>query len=249
DGLFFVNLAPIGDPALVLSEIAQVLSIRESRNQSLLEGMKEYLRVKRMLLVLDNFEQVAEAAPVIGELLIAAPRVKVMGTSRVPLHIRGEKEYAVPPLQLPDPENLPPLVRLRRYEAVRLFVERAADVKYGFALTRDNAEAVAHICARLDGLPMAIELAAARVKFLSPQTILTRLVSRLDLLTGGPRDLPARQRTLRGTIEWSYDLLEDEEKKLFRRLAVFAGGQPLEAIEAVCAPKGTPYPSDDGRWT
>src|SRR5262249_16894230 len=148
---------------------------------SLLEGMKSYLRDRCLLLVLDNFEQLVEAAPVIGELLVTAPRVKVMVTSRVPLHIRGEKEFVVPPLQLPNTQQLPPLDGLGQYEAVRLFIERAADVKDDFELTDENAAAVAGICARLDGLPMAIELAAARVKFLSPQTILTRLENSLDL--------------------------------------------------------------------
>ena len=243
DGVFFINLAHIEDPSLVIPEIAQTLDLRakptiRSTGVSPLEGVKEYLKDKRLLLVLDNFEHVVEAAPVAGELLSAAPKVKVMITSRVPLHIRGEKEFAVPPLQLPDTEHLPTLDRLGRYEAVRLFLERAVDVNDNFKLTDDNATAVAQICAQLDGLPLAIELAAARVKFLSPQNILTRLKSRLELLTGGPRDMPARQRTLRCALEWSYELLDDEEKRLFRRLAVFRSGGTLEAIEAVCNGRG-----------
>lgn len=238
DGAFFVNLAPISDPGLVMCEVARTLAVREGRNLPLLESMKGYLKDRRLLMVLDNFEQVVEAAPLVAELLMAAPGLKVLVTSRVPLHVRGEKEFAVPPLQLPDTEHLPPLERLGQYEALRLFVERAADVKDDFELTDDNAAAVAQICARLDGLPMAIELAAARVKFLQPQAILARLESRLDLLTGGPRDLPARQRTLRSAIEWSYDLLDDAEQTLFRRLAVFAGGETVEAIEAVCNAQG-----------
>jgi predicted ATPase/transcriptional regulator with XRE-family HTH domain len=237
DGVFFVNLAPITDPALVISQIAQTQGkgIGEGSDRSLLEGIEAYFRDKRLLLVLDNFEQVVEAAPMVGQLLMAAPTLKVIATSRVPLHIRGEKEFAVPPLHLPDLQHLPSVAAdVSWYEAVRLFIERAKDVSAGFELTDDNARAVAQICASLDGLPLAIELAAARVKVLSPEAILSRLESRLRFLTGGPRDLPSRQRTLRSAIEWSYDLLDQEEKKLFRRLAVFVGGFSLEAAEAVC---------------
>jgi predicted ATPase/transcriptional regulator with XRE-family HTH domain len=234
DGVFFVNLAPITDPDLVISQIAQTLGVGESTGKSMLDGVKAYLGGKQVLMVLDNFEQVVEAAPVVGELLMTAPNLKVMATSRVPLHIRGEREFAVSPLQLPDLQHLPPLERLGWYEAVRLFVERATDVNADFELTEDNASAIAHICVRLDGLPLAVELAAARVKVLSPQAIRSRLESRYELLTGGPRDLPARQRTLRSAIEWSYDLLDENEKKLFRRLAVFLGGFTLEAAEMVC---------------
>ena len=231
--MFFINLAHIEDPSLVILEIVQTLDLRartslRTMGLSPLEAVKEFLKDKRLLLILDNFEHVVEAAPVAGELLSAAPGVKVMVTSRVPLHIRGEKEFTVPPLQLPDIEHLPPLDRLGRYEAVRLFLERAVDVNDSFELTGDNATAVAQICTQLDGLPLAIELAAARVKFLSPQNILARLKSRLELLTGGPRDMPARQRTLRCAIEWSYELLDDKEKRLFRRLAVFRSGVTLE---------------------
>jgi predicted ATPase/transcriptional regulator with XRE-family HTH domain len=243
DGVFFINLARIEDASLVILEIAQTLDVRgrttlRSTGVAPLEAVKEFLKDKRLLLILDNFEHVVEAAPVAGELLSAAPGVKVMVTSRVPLHLRGEKEFAVPPLQLPDTEHLPPLDRLGRYEAVRLFLERAVDVNDNFELAGDNATAVAQICTQLDGLPLAIELAAARVKFLSPQNILTRLKSRLELLTGGPRDMPARQRTLRCAIEWSYELLDDKEKRLFRRLAVFRSGVTLEGIDAVCNARG-----------
>ena len=205
---------------------------------SLLDTVEGYLRDKRLLLVLDNFEQVVEAAPQVTQLLTAAPGLKVLATSRVPLHVRGEREFSVPPLQLPDLDHLPPTDQLSRYDAVRLFVQRATDVNAGFSLTDDNASAVAFICARLDGLPLAIELAAARVKVLSPQAILARLESSLSLLTGGPRDLPARQRTLYSAIEWSYDLLDEDEQKLFRRLAVFMGGRTIEAIQAICTPEG-----------
>jgi predicted ATPase/transcriptional regulator with XRE-family HTH domain len=235
DGVFFVSLAPIGDPALVISEIAQSLGVTIVGTPSLLEAVESYLSARNMLLVLDNFEQVAEAAPTVADLLTKAPGLKVMVTSRVPLHIRGEKEYSVPPLQLPNTQDLPPLDRLSRYEAINLFTQRAKDVRADFELTGDNASAVAQICSRLDGLPLALELAAARVKLLSPQAILARLEGRLALLTGGPRDLPARQRTLRGAIEWSHDLLDDEEKKLFRRLGVFVGGFTLEAADAICS--------------
>jgi predicted ATPase/DNA-binding XRE family transcriptional regulator len=237
-GIIFVDLAPISDPALVMSEIAQSLGVGGSGVRSLSEAVEGYLKDRRLLLILDNFEQVVAAAPEVAALLMNAPGLKVMATSRVPLHVRGEKEFAVPPLQLPNPDHLPPADRLSRYEAVRLFVERAADVDTDFAVTDSNAESIARICARLDGLPLAIELAAARVKILSPQAILSRLESRFELLTGGPRDLPARQRTLRSAIEWSYDLLDGEEEKLFRRLSVFQGGRTLQAIHAVCSAPG-----------
>jgi predicted ATPase len=159
----------------------------------------------------------------VGELLAACPKVKVLATSRIPLRLYGEQEYAVPPLALPDPRVLPPVKVLTQYEAVRLFVERARAVKADFEVTNENAPAVAEICARLDGLPLAIELAAARVRMLPPQKMLQRLDERPKLLRGGARDLPTRQRTLRGTIDWTYDLLQEEEKTLFGRLSVFAG--------------------------
>ena len=188
--------------------------------------------------MLDNFEHVLEAAPRVADLLAAAPQLKLLVTSRIPLHLSGEHEYPVPPLALPDPAHLPEVSSLSQYEAVALFVERARAVKADFAVTNANAPAVAEICVRLDGLPLAIELAAARVKLLSPQALLARLEQRLDLLTGGPRDLPARQQTLRATIDWSYDLLGPDEQTLFARLAVFAGGCTLEAAEAVCGGDG-----------
>jgi predicted ATPase len=234
DGVFFANLAPIVDPALVVPNLIQVLGLREAAGQSSIELLKGYLREKEMLLVLDNFEQVAGAAREVGQLLAAAPRVKVLATSRVPLRIKGEKEYPAPPLSLPDTGQLPPLERLTQYDSVRLFIERATDVKPDFQVTNENAPAVAEICVRLDGLPLAIELAAARVRLFPPQALLGRLSSRLKLLTGGARDLPARQQTLRGAIEWSYDLLDDGEKQFFRRIAVFQGGRTIEALEGVC---------------
>ena len=238
DGVFFVALATITEPALVASTIARALGVKESAEQSLMEGLKNYLSDKRLLLVLDNFEQVLEGAPLVGELLGTCPKLKVLATSRIALKLYGEQEYLVPPLTLPDPRVMPPLEVLTQYEAVRLFVERARAVKADFQVTNENAPAVAEICARLDGLPLAIELAVARVKVLSPQQMLDRLSDRLQLLTKGARDLPERQRTLRATMEWSYALLDEGEKVLFARLSVFAGGRSLEAMEAVCDPEG-----------
>jgi len=238
DGVFFVALASITEPELVASTIARALGVKESAEHSLMESLKIYLRDKQLLLVLDNFEQVLEGAPLVGDLLGSCPKLKILVTSRISLRIYGEHEYTVPPLSLPDPRVMPPLEILTQYEAVRLFVERATAVKADFSLTNENAPAVAEICARLDGLPLAIELAVARVKILSPQKMLERLSDRLQLLTKGARDLPKRQRTLRATMEWSHALLEEGEKVLFARLSVFAGGRTLEGIEAVCDPHG-----------
>jgi predicted ATPase/class 3 adenylate cyclase len=238
DGVFFVPLAAIRDPQLVVPAVAGTLGVKEAGGQPLLESLEGYLGEKRMLLLVDNFEQVLEGAPVVTELLSVAPNLKVLATSRIPLGLYGEHEYSVPPLGLPDPEQPPSVERLTHYEAVRLFVERAQAARADFSVTNDNAPAVAEICVRLDGLPLAIELAAARVRLLPPKVLLARLSNRLKLLTGGAKDLPARQRTLRGAIEWSHDLLEEGEKTLFARLAVFSGGRTLEAIEAVCDAKG-----------
>jgi predicted ATPase len=233
-GAFFVALAPINNPKLVASTIAPILGLREVGGQPPLESLKQYLRDKQMLFLLDNFEQVVTAATLVAELLTACPRLKILVTSRASLHVSGEQEFPVPPLSLPALKHLASLEILSRSEAVALFVQRAQAVKPDFALCNENASAVAEICIRLDGLPLAVELAAARIKLLTPQTMLPRLESRLKLLTGGPRDLPARQQTLRGAIEWSYALLDEDEKKLLRRLSVFAGGCTLEAAEAVC---------------
>jgi predicted ATPase/class 3 adenylate cyclase/Tfp pilus assembly protein PilF len=238
DGVFFVALATITEPELVASTIARALGVKESAHQSLMESLKNYLRDKHLLLVLDNFEQVLEGAPLVGELVGACPRLKVLATSRIPLRLYGEHEHPVPPLSLPDSRVTPPLEVLTQYEAVKLFVERARAVKADFEVTNENALAVAEICARLDGLPLAIELAVARVKVLTPQKMLDRLGDRLKFLTKGARDLPERQRTLRATMEWSHALLEEDEKALFARLSVFAGGRSLEAMEAVCDPEG-----------
>jgi len=238
DGVFFVALAPITDPALVASAIAEALGVVEAGDQPLEEGLKGYLHGKELLLLLDNFEQVLGGAPLVGELLSACPKLKVLATSRSVLKVYGEQEYPVSPLELPRPGGLLPIDRLSQYEAVRLFIERAKAAKPDFSVTDENAPAVAEICMRLDGLPLAIELAAARKKLLTPSAMLQRLGSRLKLLGGGSRDLPERQRTLRGTIEWSFALLEEGEQVLFARLAVFSGGRTLEAIEAVCDAEG-----------
>jgi predicted ATPase/class 3 adenylate cyclase len=234
DGVFFVSLAAVTDPELVPSTIAKPLGVKESAEQSLEESLEAYLQQKRVLLILDNFEQVLEGATIAGDLVGSCPNLKVLATSRIPLRLYGEQEYPVPPLELPDPVHLPPLEHLTQYEAVRLFVERARAVKPDFEVTNQSAPAVAEICARLDGLPLAIELAAARTKLLPPQALLSRLSNRLKLLKGGARNLPARQQTLRATISWSYNLLNEEEKTLFWRLSVFSGGSTLEAIGEIC---------------
>jgi predicted ATPase/class 3 adenylate cyclase len=234
DGVWFVELAALTDAGLVLSNIAQALGVKEAAGKSLVDTLRAYLAEKELLLVLDNFEQVLGASEAVAALIKSAPGVKVLVTSRVKLNFYGEHEYGVPPLSLPDIKQLPPLEQLSRYDAVRLFIERAQAARADFEMNRDNAPAIAEICVRLDGLPLAIELAAARVKMLTPVALLARLSSRLKLLTGGARDLSSRQQTLRGAIDWSYDLLSDEERQLFRRLAVFQGGWTLDAVEQVC---------------
>jgi predicted ATPase/class 3 adenylate cyclase/DNA-binding CsgD family transcriptional regulator len=234
NGVFFVDLAPISDPDLVLSTIAQTLGIREMVGQSLLERLSEELQPKQVLLLLDNFEQVVSAALVVADLLVVCPQLKVLVTSRVVLHVRAEYEFAVPPLALPDPTHLRDLTALSQYEAVALFLQRAQAVKPDFQMTTANAPAVAEICIRLDGLPLAIELAAARIKLLPPPALLARLEHRLQVLTSGARDVPVRQQTLRNTIAWSYHLLDAAEQRLFRQLSVFVGGCQLSAAESVC---------------
>jgi predicted ATPase/DNA-binding CsgD family transcriptional regulator len=236
NGVFFVNLAPIRDPEFVLPAIGQVLGIKETSEQSPLDLLQASLREQQVLLLLDNFEQVMRAASHISVLLAACPKLKIMVTSRMVLHVRAEQEYAVLPLSLADPARLPDLVALAQYEAVTLFVARAQAIKADFALTEANARAIAEICVRLDGLPLAIELAAARSKLLPPQALLRRLSHRLEVLTGGAQDLPARQQTLRNTLQWSYDLLTKQEQRLFRWLSIFVGGCTLEAAEAVFQP-------------
>jgi predicted ATPase/class 3 adenylate cyclase len=235
-GVYFVPLAPVTDPSLVGSAIAQSLALQESGGRPIQERVAEYVHDKELLLVLDNFEQVLPAAPLVVELLKAGPRLKIVVSSRAPLRVSGEREFPVQPLGLPDPQHLPSLDALTQFEAVKLFIERAIAVKPDFTVTNENAHAVAAICARLDGLPLAIELAAARIKLLPAQAILARLGDRLGLLSGGGRDLPARQQTLRGTIAWSHDLLDDAGRRLFARFAVFMGGARLGEAEAVCNP-------------
>jgi predicted ATPase/class 3 adenylate cyclase len=238
DGVFFVPIAAITDPTLVAPTIARALGLSEGGARPAEELLEGYLRDRRTLLLLDNLEQVLEAAPVVDRLLSTAAGLKILATSRTPLGLYGEYEFPIPPLSLPDPESLPPLENLTEYEAVRLFVERARAVRPDFSLAEDNAPAVVEICERLDGLPLAIELAAARIKLLTPQVLLDRLGNRLKILTGGARNLPERQRTLRNAIEWSYELLDEGEKMLFGRLGVFSSGATLEAMEAVCDTEG-----------
>ncbi len=239
-GVCFVALSGVSDRALIASTIAQALGVRETGNQSPQESLKEYMSGldQPMLLLLDNFEHLVSAAPMITQLLTTGPKLKVAVTSQAPLHVYGEHEFPVPPLALPDLKSVPSLEVLSRLPAVALFVERARAVKREFALTKENASAVAAICARLDGLPLAIELAAARIKLLPPTAMLARLESRLNLLTGGACDLPTRQQTLRSTVDWSHGLLNAAEQTLLRRLSVFAGGCTLEGVEAVCDTKG-----------
>jgi predicted ATPase/class 3 adenylate cyclase len=236
DGVFFVDLSPLTDPALVLSEIASTLRIPEAPGRPFADTLAESLRDRDMLLMLDNMEQLIEAAPAVGALLDAAPRLRALVTSRIPLRVQGEQEFHVLPLPLPGPEDQRNLERLTTCESVMLFAERAAAVRPGFRVTEESAPAVAEIASRLDGLPLALELAASRVKVLGPQELRRRLEQRLPLLTGGARDLPERQRTLRDAIEWSHDLLSADEQRLFARLSVFAGGWMLDAAEAVCGP-------------
>jgi predicted ATPase/class 3 adenylate cyclase len=238
DGVYFVPLAPVSDPALVVPALAQILGVREADDQPLLNCLQSWLQKKQLLLLLDNFEQVVPAALNVAELLASSPKLKVLVTSRVALHLRAEREFAVPPMAVPDLKHLPELMALSQYEAVALFIQQAQAVKPDFQVTNTNAPAVAAICARLDGLPLAIELAAARSKYFSPETLLARLERRLSVLTGGARDLPARQQTLRNTIAWSYNLLDSHEQRLFRRLAVFAGGCTWEVAEQVCIAAG-----------
>ncbi|HSH81800.1 MAG TPA: tetratricopeptide repeat protein [Herpetosiphonaceae bacterium] len=236
DGVRFVDLAPITDPDLVLQAIASTLGVGETAGISSSEGLREHLREKNLLLVLDNFERVVLAGNLLTQLLVAAPGLKMLVTSRVVLRVRGEHEYAVPPLATPPPEPRSSWEEVARYESVELFLTRARAVRLDFALDTGNAQVIAEICRRLDGLPLAIELAAARVHVLSPQAMLPRLADRFSLLTRGAQDVPARQRTLRGTLDWSYGLLHEKEQQLFAQLGVFAGSPTLEAIEAVGGP-------------
>src|SRR6266851_4004770 len=233
DGICFVLLASVSDPKLVVPTIAIELGIQEIGAQSILEQVKVALRDRHFLLVLDNFEQVVAAAPVIEEILEVCPRLKVVVTSREVLHLQAEREFPVPPLGLPDLDQIPDDEALAQYAAIALFIKRAQAVLPPFQLTRTNARTIAEICVRLDGLPLAIELAAARIKLLPPQALLARLSQPLQVLAGESRTLPSRHQTLRNALQWSYDLLDAAEQQLFRRLSVFAGVWTLEAVEAL----------------
>ncbi len=251
DGVHLVSLAAITDPNHIASAIAQTLGVREVTGIALSASIQHALHDKHLLLLLDNFEQIIEAAPLVSELLAAVPQLKVLVTSRVPLHLQGEHEYAVRPLSLPPVAHACSLHQVRDAEAVRLFVERAEAVKADFALTEENAATVAKICKQLDGLPLAIELAAARIKLFTPQLLLERLQgdgqTALHVLRGGARDVPPRQQTLRQAIDWSYQLLQPDEQRLFRRLGVFRGGWTLEAAAAVGTVAGErPLDTEDG---
>ncbi len=243
DGVFFVPLAPVSDPQMVPSSIAGVLGVKEGPDLPAVAALEEQLRDRRSLLVLDNFEHLLPAASVLSRLLAAAPQVKALVTSRVLLRIYGEREYVVAPLPIPEPQETT-VARVESYPAVQLFVDRAGMARPGFGLSAGSATAVAEICRRLDGLPLAIELAAARIRVLSPGELLGRLGRRLAL-EGAARDLPERQRTLRATIDWSHQLLDVEEARLFARLSVFAGGWTRRAAERVCG-EGLSLPVLDG---
>ncbi len=236
DGTYFVPLQDARDRATVAASVASALGLRETPDRDLEQGVRDFLRERQSLLVLDNFEQVLSATPLVAELLARSPRLRMIVTSRAVLRLSGEQTYEVPALSLPDLDDLPSLEAVTRYEAVALFIERARAVQPTFNLTPENARPVVEICRRLDGLPLAVELAAARIRLLTPEAILDRLERHLPVLVGGATDLPARQRTLRGAIDWSYDLLDSAERRLFDRLAVFAGGFSIEAAEAICNP-------------
>ena len=240
DGIRLVTLAPVRDLGLVPSAIAQAVGVKESGQAALMDVVKDSLREKKMLLLLDNFEQLLPAGSVVADLLEGCAGLKILVTSRAVLHLRSEHEYEVPPLGLPSGDLLPSLDKLSQYDAVRLFIDRATASNPAFRISNDNAPAVAEICHKLDGLPLAIELAAARTRLLPPEQLLKRLGSRLDVLTGGPRDLPARQKTLRCAVDWSYDLLDATEKRMFARLGIFYGGWTLEQMEAICTDERDP---------
>src|SRR5215471_1080997 len=231
DGVFFIPLAPIRDPGLVPSTIAQGIGLQDARDRPLMEHLVSQLRGRQMLLVLDNFEHLLSGASVVAQLLSGTNALRILVSSRSSLRVSGEQECPVPPLAVPDPDIRPTIGSLAACESVRLFAERGAAAVPGFNLTEQNAPVVAEIVRRLDGLPLALELAAARVKLLPPEAILPRLEHSLGLLTGGSRDMPDRQQTLRATIAWSHDLLSAGARRLLAACSVFAGGASLEAIE------------------
>jgi predicted ATPase/DNA-binding CsgD family transcriptional regulator len=237
DGVFFVSLAPLREADLVLSSIAHALAIEEGTGQPLAQQLQAALQKRCLLLVLDNFEHVLAAGPLIADLLASASHIKVLATSREILHLYGEHEFVVMPLKLPDSSSSLVVETVAQSPAIALFIERAQAIKATFSLTDENMPAIVEICMRLDGLPLAIELAAARVKLLTPQEILVRLENSLTLLTGGAQNLPARQRTLRNTLDWSYDLLNESEKRFFRRLGVFVGTWTIAAVQTIGMPE------------
>jgi predicted ATPase/DNA-binding XRE family transcriptional regulator/tetratricopeptide (TPR) repeat protein len=254
DGGCFVGLAPISDPGLVSSTITEAMQIRRAHDRPVEETLVSYLSDKQLLLLLDNFEHLTPAAPLVATLLTHAPGLKVLVTSRALLHLTGEHVFEVAPLAAPEPGYRQSVRSLLTYPAVELFVERAQQAKPSFALTESNARAVTELCCNLDGLPLAIELAAARIRAFTPQTILTRLDhhagAKLQFLATGARDLPSRQLALRATLDWSYDLLSSDEQAVFRQLSVFAGGCALEAAESICDPEvmpGQPSAVDRGQ--
>ena len=247
DGICFVPLAPVSDPSRVMAVIAQTLGLWESAEFPPEKQVQAVLRDRYLLLLLDNFEQVVEAAPQLASLLASCPHLRMLVTSRVALHLSGEHEFPVPPLAVPDLTQVPSPELLTQQASVSLFVLRTQAIQPAFHLTPANSRAIAEICVQLEGLPLAIELAAARSKLLPPQALLKRLSHRLEVLTGGAQDLPTRQQTLRNTLQWSYDLLTEEEQRLFRWLSIFVCGCTLEAAEALCQVRGNnDFPVLDG---
>jgi predicted ATPase len=246
DGVVFVSLVPLREPSLVVSTVARALGVEAQGSRPVLDVLMTFLRHKHLLLVIDNFEHVVQAAPDVAALLSTCAGLRLLVTSRAPLRLQAERVFTVPPLALPDLSHLPPVETLGQVPAIALFVQQAQAAQQDFALTPSTGSTVAAICVRLDGLPLAIELAAARVVVLPPAALLARLAQPLEVLTGGAQDLPVRQQTLRATMAWSYSLLSPAEQALFRRLAVFAGGATLEAIEAVCRWSDVPGDSLSG---
>ena len=237
-GVCFVSLETLRDPALVAATIAHALDLREAANMAVVAQLKDALRSQPLLLLLDNFEQVISAAPLLTELLADCPQLKVLVSSRTRLHVHGEHEWVVPPLALPDPGQLAESGALSQYAAIALFLQCVWTLQPDFQISSTSTRAIAEICLRLEGVPLAIELAAARIKQLPPQALLAQLSQRLPLLTSGPRDAPVRQQTLRNTLAWSYDLLNAWEQRLLRQLSVFVGGCTLQAAEAMCRTSG-----------
>jgi len=240
DGLAFIPLADVTEPTDFLPALADALDVKEAEGRTLGDGIVSLIGDRTALLLLDNLEQVIAAASDVARLVDSCPELRIVTTSRTRLRIADESEYPLAPLELPPPSDTDSTESLMAYPAVALFVERAAATRGTFELTPENARAVTAVCRRLDGLPLALELAAARLRLLSPEALLERLDHALQVLTSGPRDNPERQQTLRGTIDWSHSLLADSEQRLFRRMAVFAGGCTLADVEAVCADPGEP---------